>query len=296
MVASMFLLAIATSCTDETADDGSNASDNGGGGNTSFPEKKVKRVVYSSGDIHTLTYDFYWNGNLLDRISCSNQNGVSINKMYFYYDGQGRISKTAFQMYDDDEIIDAYTYSYDANGRLVKQEIQVPLYSNYDPETGEEVYTYMPSTYTFTYTNGNVSKIHSESYEYDDGVYKNEIDYLCTWTDGNLTTIKEIIDDESETFTLQYDDKKNPLRLPMGVEVINPFWSLGNEDINVAGGDYSYMAALFYLAGANVNNCTSLNLETQSFFTRTYTYNSDGYPISGTISHEQPLNFTITYY
>ena len=289
------MLAIATSCTDETTDDGSNVPNNGGGGNTSFPEKKVKRVEYTVGGTDLLSYDLYWNGDRLERISCSNSNGVSINNMYFYYDEQGRISKTAYQMSENNEIVDAYTYTYDANGRLVKQEIQMPIYSEYDPATDEEVYTYMPTTYTFTYTDGNVSKIHSEYYEFDGGLYKRESDYLCTWTDGNLTTIKEVIDGEYETFTQQFDNKKNPLRFPMGVEVINPFWAFGNEDIDVAGGDYSYMTALFYLASANVNNNISFNYGAQSILSKTFTYDSDGYPISGTITSEHTMNFTITY-
>ena len=296
MVASVLVLAIATSCTDETTDDGSNVPNNGGGGNTSFPEKKVTKVEYGTDDMYQLTFDFYWNGDRLDRISCSNQYGVSINNMYFYYDGQGRISKTAYQMYENDEIVDAYTYTYDADGRLVKQEIQLPIYSDYDPVTGEEVYTYMPSTYTFTYTNGNVSKIHSEYYEWDGDVYKKEIDYLFTWTDGNLTTFKEVEDGDAMTFTLQYDNKKNPLCFPMGVEVINPFWSTGSEDTDVVEGDYSYMTVLFYLAGANVNNNISFNYGPQSIYTRTYTYDNDGYPTSGTLyTTDGSITFTITY-
>lgn len=303
MVASVFLLAIATSCTKDDPDNGNNTSDNGSGWNTSFPEKKVKSVKYDMAGF-PFTYEFYWNGDRLNRISCSTQYGV-INSMYFNYDGQGRISKTAFQM-DDDEVVDAYTYTYDANGRLIKQEIQVPCYEEYNPATDEYVTVYKPSTYTFTYTNENVSKIHHEYYYYkyygDGGLQKEEVDYLCTWTDGNLTLIRKKYDDgDDESYTLQYDNKKNPLRFPMGVEVIIPLLLDDIEDTDVVDGDYSYMMALFYaFGGAGVNNWTSFSIEDTPYLIKTYTYDSDGYPQSGTYSgsfgeESQPITFTFTY-
>lgn len=288
MFVAFCMLNLMVSCTKDSTNNVDDAHDNGAGGNTSFPDKKVKKVT-----IGDLTYDFYWDGNHLNRISCSTPN-ASVNNMYFYYDGQGRISRTAYQMFENYDIIDAYTYTYDANGRLVKQEIQMPVDREYDPVTQEEYYIYRPTTYTFSYSDGNVSNIHCKRIYWTGSEQTEEIDYRCTWTGGNLTAITEEVDGEYETYAIQYDNKKNPLRFPMGVEVLIPFWP-SSEDLDVMHEDYSYIATLFWLAGASVNNSTSMTCYGQSVFTKTYSYDSDGYPISGTLSFEQPVNFTISY-
>ena len=83
----------------------------------------------------------------------------------------------------------------------------------------------------------------------------------------------------------------------MGIEVMSFSWSYGSADTDVVGGDYSYMTGLFCLVGASAsaNNWTGIEYEGQSFTVKTYTYDSDGYPISGTVTNEVTLNFTIEY-
>lgn len=267
------LLFACTKDNGETGNNNNNSTDNGSGWNTTFPQKKIQQIQFNFNN-NVCTFDFSWIGDRLDKIAFINPNGLAINHIYFYYDNKGRIAKTAHQMNADDEIYDAFVYTYDANNRLEKQEVQVPY-------TIDEVLVYKPTTYTFTYANGHISKIHRKHVYIDN--YPDETteenDYECTWTGDNMTSFKD--KDRHLTFNIQYDDKNNPLRFPMGIETLDPMWG-NHDDEQVVQGDFSYISSLFWLSFGK-NNATSMTINGQTAKSITYTYDSDGYPHSATL-------------
>lgn len=300
MIACIACMGLWSACTREgdPNDPSLPTGDDGTGWNSSFPQKKVRKITVEDYG----TFDFFWNGNRLDEISFSSFNGIPLGAIYYEYDANGRIAKTKYQERENSSITDGYTYTYDSYGRLIEQEIQIPYeiwYYEGGPEPIRET-LYKPTTYTYTYANGHVSKIrrkcvYMERSEEDYNTFvelTNEENYECTWAGDNMTRFSYA---GQIAFDLQYDDKNTPLQFPMGIEILHPFWGVFQYEHESP----EYMDLLFGIASAGINNVTNMSQnefgQIYTYLETSYTYTNDGYPQSITVTTTGAKGTTLVY-
>lgn len=236
-----------------------------------WPTKKISHIVHSVGTFDYLTYDFTWEEDLLKEISCTMYDGTSLGRTVLEYD-DGRLTRT----YPYDGAGTVYTegamhYHYGADGKLKRQTFMLPMRAteNLCQQTFDEV---VPCELVYSYSDdGHVSTVQANKIKDYGSVETNT--YLFEWKGGNVVSVT--CDGQPLYSNMQYDDKPNPMRFPMGMETM----SITNMIFEGVLG-YSVLFIGYAFCWCE-NNATTL---IQGNGQCSYTYDADGFPTSKTIT------------
>ena len=248
-----------------------------------WPAKKISRIVHSVGNFDYLTYDFSWEGDLLNEISCTMYDGSSLGRTVLEYDG-GRMAR----VYPYDGAGTAYPdgamhYHYGTDGRLERQTFLLPLRATEDlcQQTFDEV---VPCELFYSYTDdGRVSAVQANK-TLDNGRVETST-YLFEWNGNNVATVT--CDGQPLFSNMQYDSNPNPMRFPMGME------TMGVTNMIFEGVLGNSVLFLGYAFCWSENNMTTL---LSGGGQCSYTYDDDGFPTSKTIGTDsQSTIYTFTY-
>ena len=254
-----------------------------GGSADGWPVKKISRIVHSVGTFDYLTYDFFWEGDLLREISCTMYDGSSLGRTVLEYDG-GRLAR----VYPYDGAGTAYTdgamhYHYGTDGRLERQTFLLPLRAtgNLCQQTFDEV---VPCELVYSYTDdGRVSAVQANK-TMDDGSVETST-YTFGREGNNVATVT--CDGQPLFSNMQYDSNPNPMRFPMGME------TMGVTNMIFEGVLGNSVLFLGYAFCWSENNMTTL---LSGGGQCSYTYDEDGFPTSKTIgTGSQSTTYTFSY-
>lgn len=251
-----------------------------------WPAKKISRIVHSVGTLNYMTFDFDWDNGVLNEIRCTYYDGSFLGRTVLEYN-DGHLYRVFPCDKDDVAYPDgAMYYHYDANGRLASQNFILPIRqdNNLCQATYNEA---VPCELVYSYTaDGKVSEVLATK-TLNNGSTES-LTYRFNWEGNNVTAVSRIsADGERILFSgMHYDDKRNPMAFPMGIE------TMGTDLImeGVWGNAYIFLAYAFSWSANNMTTLISGNGQC------TYTYDDDGYVLSKTIAASgQSSTYTFTY-
>ncbi len=226
-----------------------------------FPQR-VKTTLASGTNATSITADYKYTGNLIDRIIWSNS-----RTHYFSYNSEEQLTK--IEEFNVKTLMKTeYRISYDG---IYLSRVEQYL-SVLDYQTQKEVDTSYVGYHTYIHENGNISeeKVFERENETQDFVLLQNSEYSYDIL-GNLTgmtSVDEISGDTLESYTFIYDLQKNP-----------------------------YNALQLYFHGETfVNNILQKdNLLTEETYTYQIIYNSSQYPNQINIKENGYLYQVITF-
>lgn len=216
--------------------------------------KYVKRVAFSGGDTYTFTYD---NKNRVVEIKTIDGNYQ--NRTTLTYTSDTEVKANYYYTYDNTEQSSGYSdCTLDANGNLIALSAYTSAYNG---------------TFTSTYTWDNLGRLTNiESTKKQDG-------YMKFWYTGNSCNVDSLSTNfyhssvgsvdviNEEAF---YDNKKNPLHNVKNAFLLYFYY-------------FEFTVPEYLFLSENNLTGIKMTLANQSVenFTLTYTYDDDGYPLSG---------------
>lgn len=270
IIVSLFIIVIGACQKDPPTADAPTEGD-GTATEEMWPAKKISRIVHSVGTFDYLTYDFTWEGKLLKEISCTMYDGTSLGRTVLEYDGEHLVRVYPYDGEGTAYPDGAMHYHYGTDGRLERQTFLLPMRAtgNLCQQTFDEV---VPCELVYSYTDGGrVSTVQANKTKDDGSVETNT--YHFEWNGGNVISVT--CDGQPLFRNMQYDDKPNSMRFPMGMETM----SITNIIFEgVLGNSVLFLGYAFCWCENNMTTLISGNGQCS------YTYDAEGFPTSKTIT------------
>ena len=249
---------------------------NGGSGSYAAPSRHLNKAIYSDGHIDsygdtvTTEYRFSWDGDHLTKIDEYHVSSFERLDLTFNIEWDGeKVSKTTMNRPNSSPgNVTTFTYNGD---QLVKSHS-----TYYDRDEGEK-----ESEILYEYANGKICKI-----TYPEELTRG-IPIDVTWNGNNVAATSAM---GYTAIEYTYDNKKNPLYLPMGVinyyTMEGTFWEGVNNSIGY----------LFYFSSQVGGNLFSFSASwSENNIVKITDYDGDEYNVEYIYDGDYPVSISRTY-